>query len=290
MKFALSTNWINTRLDDGAAIADEAGELGFDALELGFRTTLGQLAGFKSRLGEMPVESVHAYCPVPVGAPGGHPELYRLCSKDANERALARMLLEKTFACAAELGAKVVVFHAGYARMDTLFGNLFTTARKLRVKRGRELCDVFKREFDLLRHSLESKGLTLALENLPGLEGFPNVFEAGDLMREYEGAPLRLWIDTGHALVCETLGCGGESVHMAAELAPWICGMHLNDVKGGSDDHKEPGWGNVDFARLAFLAKKDILRVFEPAMGVSREDLRNSLSYIRGMWDRADLA
>ena len=136
MRFALSTNWSNARLGDGAAIADEAGELGFDALELGFRTTPGQLAGFRSRLDSMPVDSVHAYCPAPPGAPGGHPELYRLCSPDENERALARMLLEKTFACAADLGARTVVFHAGYARMDTLFGNLFTTARKLRVKRG----------------------------------------------------------------------------------------------------------------------------------------------------------
>jgi sugar phosphate isomerase/epimerase len=284
MKFALSTNWSNARLDDGAAIADEAGELGFDSLELGFRTRLSQLAGFKSRLDVMPIESVHAYCPAPVSAPGGHPELYRLCSPDENERALARMFLEKTFSCAADLGAKIVVFHAGYASMDTLFGNLFATARKLRVKRGRIVYDAFRREFDILRPSLEKKGLVLALENLPSLEGFPNVFEAEELMREFDGAPIRLWFDTGHALVCETNGWSGESVHMAAKLAPWICGMHLNDVKGPSDDHGEPGWGNVDYAGLAFLAKRDVLRVFEPSSSVSPEDLRNSLAYIRNMW------
>lgn len=284
MKFALSTNWSNTRSDDGAAIADEAGELGFDSLELGFRTRSSQLVGFKSRLDVMPVESVHAYCPAPVGAPGGHPELYRLCSPDENERALARMLLEKTFSCAADLGAKIVVFHAGYASMDTLFGNLFTTARKLRVKRGRKVYDAFRREFDILRPSLETKGLVLALENLPSLEGFPDVFEAKELMREFDGAPLRLWFDTGHALVCETNGWSGDSVHMAAEMAPWICGMHLNDVKGPSDDHGEPGWGNVDYAGLTFLAKRDVLRVFEPSSSVSSEELRNSLDYIRAMW------
>lgn len=284
MKFALSTNWSNARQDDGAAIADEAGELGFDSLELGFRTRPSQLAGFKSRLDSMPVESVHAYCPAPVGAPGGHPELYRLCSPDENERALARMLLEKSFACAADLGAKTVVFHAGYANMDTLFGNLFATARKLRVKRGRKVYDTFRREFDILRPSLEAKGIVLALENLPSLEGFPNVFEAEELMREFDGAPLRLWIDTGHALVCETNGWGGESVHMAARLAPWISGMHLNDVKGPSDDHGEPGWGNVDYAGFTFLAKRDVLRVFEPSSSVSPSDLRNSLDYIRNIW------
>lgn len=285
MKFALSTNWCNRRLNDGAAIADEAEALGFDALELGFRTQPEQLPGFRSRLDRMPVESVHAYCPVPIGAPSGHPELYQLCSDDQNERALARMLLEKTFACAADLGAKVVVFHAGYADLTTFFGNLFTTARKLRVKRGRRILDAFRCEFDALKPSLESKGLTLALENLPRLEGFPALDEAQALMREFEGAPLRLWFDTGHALVRETHAWSGESVHMAAELLPWICGMHINDVKGPEDDHQEPGWGNVDFARLTFLAKRDILRVFEPHSPVAPEDLKNALAYMRNMWD-----
>jgi sugar phosphate isomerase/epimerase len=289
VKFALSTNWSNVRLSDGAAIADEAGELGFNALELGFRTQTGQLSGFKSRLDTMPVESVHAYCPAPISAPSGHPELYRLCSQDENERALARMLLGKTFDCAAELGAKVVVFHAGYAKLDTLFGNLFTTARKLRIKRGKCVYDAFRREFDLLRPSLESKGLVLALENLPSLEGFPNLFEAKELMREYEGAPLKLWFDTGHALVCETNGWSGDSVHIAAEMCSSIAGMHLNDVKGPLDDHGEPGWGNVKYSKLAFLAKQNILRVFEPASSVTPEDLRNSLAYIRSLWDKPSL-
>ncbi len=284
MRFALSTNWNNGRLNDGAAIADEAEALGFDSLELGFRTQPEQLPGFRSRLDRMPVTSVHAYCPVPIGAPSGHPELYQICSTDPNERALAHMLLEKTFACAADLGAKVVVFHAGYADLTTLFGNLFTTARKLRVKRGRKLLDAFRREFERLRPSLEAKGLTLALENLPRQEGFPALDEAKELMREFEGAPLRLWFDTGHALVRETHLWADESAHVAAELAPWICGMHLNDVKGPEDDHQEPGWGNVDFARLTFLAKRDILRVFEPHRPVAPDDLRNALVHMRRMW------
>ena len=235
----------------------------------------------------MPVTSMHAYCPVPIGAPSGHPELYQLCSPDPNERALARMLLEKTFACAADLGAKFVVFHAGYADLTTLFGNLFTTARKLRVKRGQKLLDAFRREFETLQPSLEKKGLVLALENLPRQEGFPSLDEARALMQQFEGAPLRLWFDTGHALVRETHGWAGESTHTAAALMPWICGMHLNDVKGPYDDHQEPGWGNVDFARLTFLAKRDILRVFEPHSPVPPEDLKNALIYIRRMWGEA---
>ena len=103
-------------------------------------------------------------------------------------------------------------------------------------------------------------------------------------MAQFEGAPLKLWFDTGHALVRETHGWAGESAHLAAELAPWICGIHLTDVKGPYDDHQEPGWGNVDFARLTFLAKRDVLRVFEPHSPVPPDDLRNALAYVRSRW------
>ena len=207
MRFALSTNWNNTRLSDGAAIADEALELGFDALELGFRTQPEQLAGFKSRLGAMPVDSVHAYCPVPIGAPSGHPELHQLAAKDEDERALARLLMRKTLACAAELGAKVVVTHAGYVDLDGFFVNCgsdvlrrllkspdgkFDPARPVyarhlkkakarRRTRGLKLLEVFRRELDLLLPEFEKAGVTLALENLPRLEGFPNA-EEGEVL------------------------------------------------------------------------------------------------------------
>ena len=130
MRFSLSTNWNNGRLTDGAAIADEAIALGFEALELGFRTMPEQIPGFKSRLDQIPVDSVHAYCPVPIGAPSGHPELHQLAHKDENERALARLLMKKTIACAAELGAKVVVTHAGYVNLDGLFVNCSSEALK----------------------------------------------------------------------------------------------------------------------------------------------------------------
>lgn len=45
MRFALSTNWNSDRLSDGAALADEALALGFDALELSFRTQPEHLPG-----------------------------------------------------------------------------------------------------------------------------------------------------------------------------------------------------------------------------------------------------
>ncbi len=310
MRFALSTNWNNDRLDDGAAIADEALSIGFDALELGFRTQPEQLAGFKSRLDQIPVDSIHAYCPVPLGAPSGHPELHRLASRDPDERALARILLKKTLACAKDLGAKVVVTHAGYADLDGLFVNLDSEVlRKLlrlkdgkedperpvykkylakalarRRKRGRKLLDIFRGELDIILPEFQKAGVTLALENLPRLEGFPNAEEAEMLMKDYADAPVRLWFDTGHARVRECHRWSDGVAAIATRVAEHVCGMHLNDVKDYHDDHRQPGWGKVDFAALAPLARRDILRVFEPHAPVTADELKVSLAAMRLTW------
>lgn len=310
MRFALSTNWNNVRLADGSAIVDEALALGFDALELGFRTMPEQIAGFKSRLDSMPVDSVHAYCPVPVGAPSGHPELHQLAAPDEDERALARLLMRKTLACAQELGAKAVVTHAGYVNLDGLFVNCDSTvlrrllkgpdgkpdparpayvrhlakAKARRAKRGRKLLEVFRRELDLLLPDFEKAGVTLALENLPRLEGFPNAEEGEALMRDYAGAPVGLWFDTGHARVRECHLWSASATEIATRMESSIRGMHLNDVKDFHDDHRQPGWGGVDFAALKPLANRDVLRVFEPHRPVSFEELRDSLQMIRKLW------
>ncbi len=310
MRFALSTNWNNGRLADGSAIVDEALALGFDALELGFRTTPEQMAGFRRRLDELPVDSVHAYCPVPVGAPSGHPELHQLADPDEDERALARLLLKDTLACAQELGAKVVVTHAGYVELDGWFVNrgsdalrevvlgpdgepapasvryqkFLAKARARRDERGVKLRDTFLRELDLVIPALEKAGVTLALENLPSLEGFPNAEEAEKLMADLAGAPVKLWFDTGHARVRECYGWSARATEIATRVGPHICGMHLNDVENFHDDHRQPGWGKVDFAALMPLARRDILRVFEPHQPVTFDELKASLAQIRRLW------
>ena len=310
MRFALSTNWNNGRLADGSAIVDEALELGFDALELGFRTTPEQLAGFKRRLDEMPVDSVHAYCPVPVGAPSGHPELHQLADPDEDERALARLLLKQTLRCAQEVGARVVVTHAGYVRLDGWFVNrgsdalkvlilgkdgqpepqnprhvkFLAKARARRNVRGVKLRDTFRRELDLVLPDLEKAGVTLALENLPSLEGFPNAEEAEFLMKDLAGAPVKLWFDTGHARVRECHGWSESATDIATRVGDHVCGLHLKDVMDYQDDHRQPGWGKVDFAALAPLARRDVLRVFEPHRPVSFEDLKSSVTWMRKLW------
>ena len=282
MKFALSTNWNNRRLATGEAIVDEALKLGFDALELGFHTTPEQVSGFKARLGEMPVGSIHAFCPVPISAPQGYPELYQLASFDDAARALARVHVRKNVEFAAEMGADAVVLHAGRVMCPTFFKR---NRMKKRTKRGRKLVEIFKKELDALVPVLEANKVSLGLENLPYLEGFPNEEEVKDLVGDW----VRPWFDTGHDYVCREKGwiagdgapVGKTSTDEPPAIVP--LGLHLHDSQGG-DDHLAPGEGKIDFAVLLPLAKTARHLVLEPSASVSEDSLRNGLAFLKKTW------
>ena len=307
MKIALSTNWCNRRLESGEAIVDEALALGFDELELGFHTTLAQVAGFKARLGEMPVGSVHAFCPVPLSAPQGYPELYSLASFDPGTRALARAHVANNVRFAADMGADTVVLHAGRVAFSSLFrvmdsqslratlekcGNdtgakryakALARAKKIREARGARLLELFRRELDLLAPVLEECGVVLALENLPYYEGFPNEEETVKLLDWLGGAPVKAWFDTGHDRVRAMHGWISKPTALDAR-ADAFAGMHLNDVKDYFDDHLPPGEGNVDFAALKPLAERVRHVVVEPSASTGAENLAKGLARVRSLF------
>ena len=279
MKFSLSTNWCNRRIESGEEIADKAMELGFEELELGFHTTQEQVKGFKARLDRIPVGSVHAFCPVPISAPQGYPELYQLASLDDDARAIARVHVRKNVEFAAEMGADAVVLHAGRVMCRGFFSRWDL---KRRVKRGRKLVDVFKRELEQLAPVLEKHKVTLGLENLPYLEGFPAEWEMQGLVGDW----VKPWLDTGHDFVRGTEGWGSLPVPVAeAATVRGIqpIGLHVNDSQGG-DDHLPPGEGKVDFAALKTIAENARHVVFEPAANVREADLRKGIEYLKKTW------
>ncbi len=314
MKFSLSTNWCNRRFSTGEEIADLALRLGFDELELGFHTTAEQVPGFKRRLDRMPVGSIHAFCPVPISAPQGHPELYSLAAPQEDARALARFHVGKNVEFAADMGADVVVLHAGRASFGSFFdrgfdsgvlraalqaangdvadkryASLLSRAKKRRRARGLRLLSLFEKELAALVPLLEKHRVTLALENLPYLEGFPDEAETARLLETFAGAPVRAWFDTGHHRVREMHGWlqTDNPIDPLAKPdgeSPFI-GMHVNDVVDFNDDHLAPGDGKVDFAALAPLARSVRHAVFEPHGHVPEDALARGLARIRALWN-----
>ena len=305
VKLSLSTNWCNRRLETGEEIAEKALELGFSELELGYHTTLLQADGFKRIRERIPVGSIHAFCPVPLSAPQGYPELYSLANFDEDGRALARVHVLKNIRFAAEMGADTVVLHAGRVSFGSFFSRLdsgalseilreaekktddkkyvkrLAKARAVRTKRGLKMLDLFRGELEKIVPDLQKQGVTLALENMPYYEGFPLKGEMDAILDWGFGDCVKAWYDTGHARVC---ACHGWTDAVTGAVATRVAGMHLNDVKDLNDDHLAPGFGNVDFAALKPLAESVRHVVFEPNAGVSEEDLRQGVENIRRIW------
>lgn len=311
MKISLSTNWCNRRIESGEEIAERALELGFDELELGFHTPISQVDGFRRMLDRIPVGSIHAFCPVPVSAPQGYPELYTLASFDAEARAMARFQITRNIEFASDIGADTVVLHAGRVYFNTFFRRSFTSgtlreiltqakgnlddpkyakalARALKVRRtrGAEMLELVKGELSALMPVLEKHSITLALENLPYLEGFPNESEMSAIAAEFKGGRVKAWFDTGHHRVREMHGWLPEGFARPPEEAeyPLVGGMHLNDVVDYNDDHLPPGEGKVDFKGLEPLARAVRHVVVEPNSGVRGEALAKGLAHIRALW------
>ena len=279
MKFSLSTNWCNRRLDDGGAIAELALSLGFSELELGYNTTPEQVPGFRRMLDRIPVGSVHAFCPVPLSAPQGYPELYQLASFDEEGRKMANLQVRRNIEFAASVGADALVLHAGRVMCR---GWIRKWDMSRRVRRGRKMLDPFRRELDALVPVLERNRVVLGLENLPYLEGYPAEWEIADLVGEW----VRPWFDTGHDRVrrcCSWIAPdSAPQVPEKPELVP--VGMHINDVVDKTDDHFAPGMGKVDFASLKPLAERVRHVVFEPNGDVSEADLRKGLEHLTALW------
>lgn len=310
MRLSLSTNWCNRRIEDGRAIAEKALELGFSELELGFHTSVQQVAGFKAMLDRIPVGSVHAFCPVPLSAPQGYPELYQLATLDDESRKMAVFQVTRNVQFAADIGADTVVLHAGRVMFDRIFDRIDSgslrevrkanesgveseayrkilhRAMRRRAERGAKLLEVFRRTLSEFVPVLEKHKVTLALENLPYLEGFPAEWELPTLIDEFRNAPIRGWFDTGHDRVREMhLWRGDVKVENPAEYAKrFFAGMHLNDVDDFNDDHKAPSFGKVDFAALKDFAANVRHVVFEPSQLVTEDELKTGLAHIRKIW------
>ena len=259
-------------MNDGAAIAEKALSLGFEELELGYNTTPEQVAGFMKMRDRIPVGSVHAFCPVPISAPHGYPELYQLASFDEEARKMAALQIRRNIEFAASVGADALVLHAGRVMCRGIFRS---RDMKRRVKRGAAMVETTKRELEAIVPVLEKFRVTLGLENLPYLEGFPAEWEMEPLVGEW----VKPWFDTGHDRVRKCRGWTAEGVLPAGPV-----GLHINDVVDKDDDHLAPGMGNVDFAALRGLAESARHVVFEPNEGVSEEDLKRGVDHLRNLW------
>jgi sugar phosphate isomerase/epimerase len=299
MKLALSTRWNAYRSKSGEEMIDEILSVGFTHVELGYDLRLDHVPGVRSRLddGSITVGSVHNYCPVPMGAPRGHPELFSLSALSEDERSRAVRHTSRTIEFAAEMGARVVVAHAGNVSMRGITRKLidmmeagkgdapkFERLRmKLMLKReklvGKHLT-ALRLTCDELLPLLAEKGITLAFENLPTWEAIPTEVEAKELLDHYASPYLGYWHDTGHGGIRENLRFINQH-HWFEALSPHLAGMHLHDVAPPGRDHLMPPHGCLDFSSFAAGIRPGMPLVIEPYPGTPVLELQAAHRILR---------
>jgi sugar phosphate isomerase/epimerase len=296
-KFSISTHWNAHQHASGEAMIDEILALGVNRVELGYDLTMDLVPGVEQRIrdGAVTVSSVHNYCPVPIGVPQGHPELFLFSSPDRHIRERAVSQTVETAAFAARMGAGVVVVHAGRVEMPSITRKLVALAEEGRINDRKydklKMKLLTKRDRKAVRHrehlyasleailpSLDSLGITIALEILPSWEAMPSESEMFDIANHFNSPRIRFWYDTGHGKIRDNLGIVA-SMRWLDRLQNQLAGMHLHDVVFPAQDHVMPPHGDMDFSLLQQYSRPGMPLVLEPAAGTPVEDVAGALEY-----------
>mgnify|MGYP001577535829 CR=1 FL=1 len=284
---------------------EEILRLGFGRVELGYDLTMDLVPGVMKMVADraVVVDSLHNFCPVPVGAPIGHPELFQMCSLDPRVRESAVRHTARTVQFAAEVGARTVVAHAGNVDMKNLTPDLISLCdkgeqyspryEKIKLKLLMKRDDKAKPHLDCLCRSLDdimpvltNTGVRLALENLPSWESIPCESEMESLLKRYDSPLIAYWHDIGHGQIRQNLGFISYRLWLD-RLAPRLAGLHIHDVAGVARDHLMPPHGTVDFPGFKSYLRSDMALVIEPAPRMPEADIREGVRRISEAWGLA---
>lgn len=303
MAFALSSSYFAGRGMAPAQMAAATRALGFGQVELGYFTRDAELPEWERALAAegLSAPSLHAFCPMPLAMPQLGPEAFSLAAPDPAEREAALCAMLRSLDCAMRFGATAIVCHGGRVELrepGLLFGSrpyrsrlsaafralgrpdpaLVAHERALREAAAGRWMDALSFSLDRLLPRFEAAGVTLAFENLPGLEAFPDPAECAFLRRRFPTPALGAWYDIGHGERKQRVGDWPVKETLALTL-PFTVGAHIHDVRAAEEDHRAPGEGTVDFRALKpLLAKPGLHRVFELSPEVPPEALRRGLA------------
>lgn len=292
-----STCWNSKHFKDGNLLCDAIRELGFEYIEASHGLPLSLMPGIIQAVeeGRIKVAGVHNFCPAPLEVPGDAPDFYRFTSHRAEERERAMRLTQETLQVAQRLGAQYVVLHMGevelfrghhathtlerLARHGYLSTREYAETKGSIVRKRMKLAPLYYERARAALHELADiarpMGLVLGVEGRSHLEQVPGEEEMPQLMAEFRDDPaVMYWHDFGHIQRKHNLMLLDHERYLA-QMAPYLCGAHINDVQWPQRDHRAPFFGgDVDFEMLLprFFSQEMPL-TWELSSSVRREDI-----------------
>jgi len=268
--FGISTAWRSATTDHGNELLDRMLESGLSALEIDYRITSHMLKQMRPRLksSEFQILTVHNYVPHPDGIPKQEAsgDIFLLSSPDKEEREIAIKNAIKTIHFAADMEAKLVVFHLGRVEMEEESDRLFEfheqgkigdeeasewLGKKMAERRTKAApyLDAVLRSLDRLNAEADRLGVLIGAENRYHYHQIPFGDEFDLIFSEFAGGAVRYWHDIGHGEVFHRLSILDHEKDLLERYKVHLAGMHIHDISG-LKDHRAPGLGDFPFEKL----------------------------------------
>lgn len=300
--FGISTVYFVSRLlkenkgwDD---LRRELGSIGIKNLELSTEIPEEWLPEIKRSVAcdEVKVLSLHNFCPKLKNIPKGKNSYnaYLLSSEDEEERSLSVEYTKKTIDLASDLGAEVVVLHAGsvkteppgyesykilltYGAQSHIFQKYRENLVATREKNKDKYRGIILKSLDEVVPYAEKKSVIIGLETRFFPDEIPNFEEIGILLKNYNSKYFRYWHDFGHAEIMSKLGFAVSHKSYFESYSEYLKGYHIHDLKG-YEDHFVPGSGEIDFS--AICRKEEYLYIMEVHSKESIASLKRSIKFL----------
>jgi len=297
--FSISTSWNAMNAPNVRYMLNQIKEAGFGKIELNFGLTandVNDIIRIKER-GLIEVTSLHNFCPIPRGATPAKasPDYYSLSSTNEKERRRAVAATKVTIDTARSLGAKAVVLHLGRvnvkdrtrklgAALDDLanYGRIKKRMVEERAQKANGHIEKVLLSMEELLGFAKHKNIILGIETRYYYNEVPSLEEIGIILDRFKDDSLGYWHDTGHAQILENIGLYRHRDFLD-RYSGRIVGMHIHDVTG-TDDHRAPLQGSMDFSILIPYIKRETILVLEPHFPAEAEDITEGARYLEDLF------
>ena len=299
---SISTSWISGKTKNAEKIIRETETLGVDAVELDYRIhtkTFNEMVPILKK-SPLAVSSIHNFFPVPAELlhRKGCGDLFSLAHPDKEIRNTAVKFTTRTIEIAHSLEAPVIVLHCGYLDMESESHELIDLCKNgmpltekgiAFLKKQTDKLEKIKPAYlDALMFSIDKllqvamkEHVSLGLETRYYLYELPGYDDFDLLFKEFKGAPLGYWHDTGHARSQELQYLIPENGYLN-RYGNKLIGMHIHDSEGFSD-HMPPGLGEIDFKKVFSFIKPDTISVIELRSGYSTDEIKGGINHVRAL-------